>query len=82
MNMPKRLSINLVKCSDLKDPDYDDGLGVEERGGRHQQVQAGREEDGRPKQPVGGEPGELNRIKYDLKKGWLLFFFYKRSGGC
>ncbi len=44
-----------VDCSDLKNPDDDDSLGVEDGGGGDEEVQAGGEEDRRSEQPVSGE---------------------------
>ncbi len=49
---PHRLT---VPCSDLKNPDDDDSLGVEDGGGGDEEVQAGGEEDRRSEQPVSGE---------------------------
>ena len=52
--------------SDLHEPDGNDGPGCELRGGRQQQVQAWREEDGQPENFVGREP--INKIERSKKK--------------
>ena len=46
----------LLATTYLEHPDHNDAGRIKLGGGRDEQVEAGGEEDGRPKEPVGGEP--------------------------
>ena len=47
----------LLATTYLEHPDHNDAGRIELGGGRDEQVEAGGEEDGRPEEPVGWEPG-------------------------
>ena len=46
----------LLATAYLEHPHHNDADRIQLGGGRDEQVEAGGEEDGRPKEPVGGEP--------------------------